>query len=143
MAPPKLGTILLIDDCSADIYANRRVLRAASVALNIRECASADAGLEYLRSPDCPPIDLILVDLNMPCKNGFDFANEYQELRSESYDSTPVVMLSASLNPVDQLRAESHPAIDGFMEKPVDVAQLLSFLSRYGDLPVGTKAAQQ
>jgi hypothetical protein len=42
-------------------------------------------------------------------------------------------MLSASLNPADQQRAECHPAIDGFMQKPIDIAQLQNFLSRLGD----------
>ncbi len=140
---PQLGTILLIDDCAADNYANRRLLRAASVAQDIHECASADAALAYLRSPGRPHVDLILVDNNMPRKNGFRFADDYQLLHPELKAGTLVVMLSASLNPNDQRRAESHPAIDGFMQKPVDVPQLLSFLSRFGDRAVGKAADRQ
>ncbi len=128
---PRLGTILLIDDCSADNYANRRLIGAAKLTRDIIECASADAALTYLCSPGRPHIDLILVDNNMPRKNGFQFADEYQKLRPEIKAGTLVVMVSASLNPVDRRRAESHPAINGFMQKPVIIPQLLSFLARF------------
>ena len=109
MKAHNLGIILLIDDCSADNYANRRRLGAASVAQDIRECSSADAALTYLRSPGRPPVDLILVDNNMPRKNGFQFADDYQQLHPELKAGTLVVMLSASLNPHDQLPCRKSP----------------------------------
>jgi CheY-like chemotaxis protein len=143
MTGPRLGTILLIDDCSADTYANRRVLGAASVAQDIRACDSADAALAYLRSPGRPRVDLILVDVNMPCKNGFEFADDYQLLDPELKAGAPVVMLSASLNPSDLRRAENHPAIDGFMEKPVNVPELLGFLSRVAAPATAKEAPRQ
>jgi CheY-like chemotaxis protein len=137
---PQLGTVLLIDDCSADNYVNRRLLRSASVAQDIRECNSADSALSYIGSPGRPHIDLILVDNAMPRKSGFKFADDYHKLDPELKLGTLVVMLSASLNPNDQLRAEKHPAIHGFMEKPVNVPHLLSFLERFGDRAVAEEA---
>jgi CheY-like chemotaxis protein len=132
MTAAKLETILIVDDSSADNYANRRLLTKAAIACDVRDFTSAEAALAYLRSPGRPHINLILVDINMPRMNGFKFADEYQQLYSELKANTRVVMLSASLNPADQQRAESHPAIDGFMQKPIDIAQLQSFLSKLG-----------
>ncbi len=133
MMAAKLDTILIVDDNSADNYANRRLLTKAAIARDVRDFTSAEAALAYLRSPGRPYINLILVDINMPRMNGFQFADEYEQLYPELKANTRVVMLSASLNHADQQRAEGHPAIDGFMQKPIDIAQLQSFLSRSGD----------
>ncbi|MFZ1110498.1 MAG: response regulator [Rhodomicrobium sp.] len=133
MMAAKLETILIVDDSSADNYANRRLLTKAAIARDVRDFTSAEAALAYLRSPGRPYINLILVDINMPRMNGFKFADEYEQLYPELKANTRVVMLSASLNPADQQRAENHPAIDGFMQKPIDMAQLQSFLSRLED----------
>jgi CheY-like chemotaxis protein len=127
----KFGTFLLVDDYCADNYANRRLIGAASMVEDIQECVSTDAALAYLRSPERPRIDLILVDINMPRKSGFQFADEYHELSPRLKAGTLVVMLSASLNLNDQRRAESHPAIDGFMQKPVIVPELRNFLAKF------------
>ncbi len=139
----KFGTFLLVDDCSADNYANRRLIGAASMVQDIQECASADAALAYLRSPGRPHIDLILVDINMPRKGGFEFADDYHELPPRLKAGTLVVMLSASLNPNDRRRAESHPAIDGFMQKPVIVPELQSFLAKFENRAVAIQADEQ
>ncbi len=139
----KLGTVLLVDDCSADTYANRRLIGAASMVRDIQECASADAALAYVRSPGRPHIDLILVDINMPRKSGFEFADDYHELPPLLKAGTLVVMLSASLNPKDQRRAESHPAIDGFMQKPVIVPELRNFLAKFENRAVAKQADGQ
>jgi CheY-like chemotaxis protein len=130
MMAAKLETILIVDDSSADNYAGRRLLTKAAIARDVRDFTSAEAALAYLRSPGRPHINLILVDINMPRMNGFQFADEYEQLYPELKANTRVVMLSASLNPADQQRAESHPAIDGFMQKPIDIGQLQIFLSR-------------
>ncbi len=129
----KLETVLLIDDSSAEIYANRRRLTMASMAREIHEFTSADAALTFLRSPGRLHVDLIFVDINMPRMNGFQFADEYERLYPELSAGTLVVMLSGSLNPADRRRAESHPAIDGFMQKPIDIPQLQAFLKKYED----------
>jgi CheY-like chemotaxis protein len=133
MMAAKLETILIVDDNSADNYANRRLLTKAAIARDVRDFTSAEAALAYLRSPGRPYVDLILVDLNMPRMNGFQFADAYEQLYPELKINTRVVMLSASLNLADQQLAESHPAIDGFMQKPIDIKKLQSFLSRLGD----------
>jgi CheY-like chemotaxis protein len=139
----KFGTFLLIDDCPADNFANRRLIGAALMVGDIQECTSTDAALAYLRSPGRPHIDLILVDINMPRKSGFEFADEYYELSPRLKAGTLVVMLSASLNPNDQRRADSHPAVDGFMQKPVIVPELRNFLTKFENRAAAKKADEQ
>ena len=77
----------------------------------------------------CP--DLILLDINMPIVNGWEFMDKYQSLSAEQKAKIVVVMLTTSLNPDDRSRAESIKDIKDFVSKPLDETTLKDIIEKH------------
>ena len=113
-----IQTMLILDDSEHDRYFAKRMVRKIRSELEIHEFAYAEDALSFLRSPDRPKVDLLLVDISMPRMAGFEFAYAYLNLYPELRGTAPVFIASSSLDPIDQERAASHPGVAGFVEKP-------------------------
>ena len=131
----KLACVLLIDDDHTTNYLNRLLLNRLHiteqvlVAHNGRE--ALDLLAEHCHSPDSPscPV-LILLDVNMPVMNGFDFLAAYALLPEAQRQAMVVVMLTTSLHPQDVERAK-HLHVAGFLTKPLTTKQLADVLSQH------------
>lgn len=66
------------------------------------------------------PIDLILLDLNMPYLNGWQFLEAMEEAKLNS----PVFILTSSILKEDADRAEMHPLVKGYVSKPLEIRHL-------------------
>ena len=114
-----MQSVLIIEDSAEDRFFLRRTIARAFPACKIRTCPYAAEALEFLNGPDSVGLDVIFVDINLPRMDGFEFADLYQERYPELRSRIRMYMLSGSINPEDRLRAERHPAISGFFEKPL------------------------
>jgi CheY-like chemotaxis protein len=118
-----IQTLLYIDDDDDD----RALFRMAIAAIDTNiECIlldSAQEGLDLIIHGTVNP-DLILIDLNIPKFNGFDFLAAFAKQRSIQ---APVMMLSTSASPHDINRALSLGAVD-FITKPSSYPQLCNLL---------------
>ncbi len=80
--------ILALDDSASDLFFLRRQLRKAAPDCELHEFKYAEDALRFLKSPDRPALDLVLVDINIPRTNGFDFVADfaalYPELRGDA-----------------------------------------------------------
>lgn len=66
----------------------------------------------------CHP-DVILLDINMPGMNGFEFLAEYEKLDPIYQAKVVLMMLTTSLNPDDERRANQHGVVTGYKSKPL------------------------
>lgn len=111
-------SILLIDDDDVSLESTERSLRRNGPPVKIHTATNGLEGLAALRGegPDGPlPKNLIvLLDINMPVMNGFEFL---AELRNDpALRSTVVFVLSTSDSVSDRLRAYDS-IIAGYMVK--------------------------
>lgn len=130
----KLNCILLIDDDEATNYLHGIIIKTANCATHIKLAINGVEALAYLElayQNKQPKPDLILLDINMPVMNGWDFLEEYKKIPAEQKSKAVVVMLSTSLNPDDKLRATLIPDISGFKNKPLDDGALRDILNTY------------
>lgn len=120
----KLNCILLIDDDEATNFIHSMVISQLNCTKNIVTKENGVEALDYLRSINeqtekHPQPDLILLDINMPGMNGWEFLEEYKKLNDNQLAKTVIVMLTTSLNPDDKEKTNHITDIRGFMHKPL------------------------
>jgi CheY-like chemotaxis protein len=111
-------SVLLIDDDDVALEAVQRSLRKHNIFYPVYTACDGLEGLDILRethpTQKIPKPYLVLLDLNMPRMNGFEFLNE---LRSDpSLKETVVFVLTTSNNDADRNKAYNEN-IAGYMVK--------------------------
>jgi CheY-like chemotaxis protein len=133
-----LPAILLVDDDPTVNFLNQRLLSRLNVS---QEVYVAQNGVEALTLLNlhcqahfrtCPA--LVLLDLNMPVMDGFEFLEAYQRLPVEQRQGTSIVVLTSSVLPADQVRAQKL-AVAGFLTKPLTRESLNTVLQAQFGLP--------
>jgi CheY-like chemotaxis protein len=114
--------VLVIDDNAGIRRSLADVLEDAGYP--VATAADGDEALRYLRTHQPP--GLILLDLMMPGKTGWDFAGECRE--DPDLAGIPVVLLSGVRDIPEQ---RTHLKAAGFLRKPVDVEVLLQIVKMY------------
>ncbi len=130
----KLGCILLVDDDDATNFLHRIVVQRSACTEHLEIALNGEEAIAYLQAAyndQHPRPDLILLDINMPIMNGWEFLDEYHKLQPEQKSKTVIVMLTTSLNPDDRNRSEEIPEINGFRNKPLDEEVLTEILKKY------------
>lgn len=63
--------------------------------------------------------DVILLDLNMPVMDGWDFLEEFKTFQSELAKSINIYIVSSSVDENDKVRAAAYSTVKGFVSKPL------------------------
>lgn len=91
----------------------------------VRPCANADDALTLV--PDFQP-DLILSDIAMPGKDGFELLREIRSLEPSDGGKVPVIAITGLSRPLDQMRAPA-AGFDAVLLKPFTPDVLLQAIS--------------
>lgn len=133
----KLKRILLVDDDRAFNFLNKFIIKKAGCTEHIQLAENGQQALDILylgiEETNLLP-DLILLDINMPCINGWEFLEEFKKLKFDQKNKITIVMLSSSANPDDKTRAEKIKEVSGLMNKPLTPAKLNSILQEHFDM---------
>ncbi|WP_228238317.1 response regulator [Allomuricauda sp. M10] len=117
---------MLVDDNEIDLFVNQKYIEKIVEDAEIITFIRAKKAIEYLESmgqrsnADFKFIpDIILLDINMPEMNGFEFLDEFSGLDSEVLRDIRIYLLSSSTNIKDVMDADRHKACSGFITKPL------------------------
>ncbi|SFI51070.1 response regulator [Olleya namhaensis] len=115
-----IDTTCLIDDDRIFIFAAKRILKATNFCNNFtiyNNGAEALTGLrDIIKSGNNIP-DLILLDLNMPIMDGWQFLDEFVKI--ENSKKTTLYIVSSSIDPADSEKAKQYEQITDFIVKPI------------------------
>ena len=126
--------ILLIEDNPGDVELVHEALQSGKVLNRISVVTDGEAALSFLNHApgfeNSPRPDLILLDLNIPKKDGFEVLREVRNHPSVSH--VPVVILTSSQADRDILKSYNLHA-SCFISKPVDVDDFLAVVRSTGE----------
>ncbi len=124
--------VMLIDDNDIDLKINGKIVAITKLFDEIIVCKSGEEALNHLRHnltiPEALPA-FILLDIQMPEMNGFEFLEQYKKLPSSFTESCVIAMLSSTLDFSDIQRAEANPYVVKLLKKPLIPETLIQVVS--------------
>lgn len=121
---PRVGNLMVIDDDETDHFLYQRVIKRSNLVDETVFFTLAEDALAFLRRADRLDIRVILLDINMPRMNGFEFLEAVTTEFGDEQLGAVVVMLTTSLDPRDEARAKSFDVVKGYLEKPLSPEHL-------------------
>lgn len=117
----KIKFLVFIDDDYATNFYHKIIVRDSGLVEKYTFFSEPEEALNFfkgLTEEDNPEIpDAIFLDVNMPKIDGWGFLTKYAEI--PVLKSPIIIMLTTSMNPEDQLKAEDNPLVKGFKNKPL------------------------
>lgn len=126
--------VLLIDDNEVDLKINSKIIAISGLFDEVVLCLSGEEGLAYLNKSadkleDIP--DFILLDIQMPEMDGFEFLELFKKFPKEVKDKCLIAMLSSTLDFGDIKKAEANPYVIKLLKKPLFPKELEELLKKY------------
>ncbi|MFN3951215.1 MAG: response regulator [Thermaurantimonas sp.] len=122
--------IMLVDDDPVFNFITRKCIESAQIEHILEEYLDGSDAIEALydkKSPDQLP-DHILLDINMPKMNGWQFLEALRNLNIEKEISVTIV--TSSIDGEDRRKAYTYPEINEFLIKPISKSDLKEILTR-------------
>ncbi len=121
--------ILLVEDTPSDVTLTEEALKDCPLDSKLAVVYDGEQAIDYLRRKgghaDAPRPDVILLDLNMPKKDGHEVLNEMKD--DSDLESIPVVVLTVSQHEEEIVRAMDLK-MNYYLNKPVNSKTLYPIL---------------
>lgn len=114
-----IDNLMMIDDSVIEQKIYRRIVERSNIVRCYKQFLDPMEALEYLRSEDCIKADAILLDINMPGMNGFEFLEAATKEFGEDFTRAAVIMLTTSVSEKDMDRAKSFSVVRAYVNKPL------------------------
>lgn len=119
--------ILIIDDDEINNFIAVKLIDKLPVKSSVDTRLNGLDGINYiierLNSQDELP-DIIFLDINMPIMNGWEFLDEFEQIKSEIKKPIHINMLSSSVYNDDISKAKTYDTVDKFISKPLTVEKI-------------------
>jgi CheY-like chemotaxis protein len=133
--------VLLVEDDDVDVMVVSRVFRKMQLPNRITVAKDGIEALDRLRGQGgLPPVDkpyVILLDLNLPRMNGFEFLEELR--RDPDHGAAVVFVLTTSDSERDRAEAYGHRvagyAVKADIQRYSDLADILGAYNRAIEMP--------
>ena len=124
----KTVSVLLVDDDEINNFISIKLIKKALINTDIMACLNGRFAIEQLieiqeKDPSQLP-DYILLDINMPIMNGWEFLDEYKRLNLDPLGKSKIYIISSSVFSNDINKARSYPLVKDFVSKPLNVEKI-------------------
>ncbi len=125
-------TILVVEDNAEEVILLQRAFKRTGLDINVQFVVNGEEAVEYLSGADrfgdrlsFPEPDLVIMDLKMPRKGGFEVLEWFRNLQEGAL--IPVVVLTSSTREADVQRAYSLGA-NSYFTKPANFSEFESMI---------------
>ncbi|SNS57837.1 Response regulator receiver domain-containing protein [Ekhidna lutea] len=115
--------ILLVDDDPIFLTLAELAIKKENETIEIYKAMNGEEAISFLKSQS---VDVIFLDLNMPVMNGWEFLEALPEVENKG---DHIYILTSSIDPSDQRKADENPLVTSMLEKPLDKAKITATLS--------------
>ena len=114
---------MLVDDNDIDVFLNKKLIGIAGIEGEIISFTNSAEALNHLISQfennqDLPKV--MLVDIQMPEMNGFQFIEQLSQKMPEKLREIQVFFLSSTVHDEDAIRARENEFVQEILPKPLD-----------------------
>jgi CheY-like chemotaxis protein len=124
----KAVTAYIIDDDPIFVYSLKKLISLRNYCDEVFSFPNGADALEALKNANNTGIlmpDIILLDINMPIMDGWEFLVEYAKLKPEINTPITLFLLTSSINDQDIKRAKAIESVNSYITKPVTQAKLV------------------
>jgi CheY-like chemotaxis protein len=122
--------ILLVDDDSIANFLIERIVLSTGLARNISKALNGREALKVFTEHSSGSLpEVVLLDLNMPIMNGFEFLQAYNNLSFEDKDHVLIILVTSSNNPSDIEKAKEL-GIKYYLTKPISADTIKGILMK-------------
>ncbi|MCX2485448.1 response regulator [Pedobacter sp. MR2016-24] len=118
--------LLVIDDDDINIFIIKKIVEKTGYDARMVAKTNGQLAIDYVKeligSGQSLP-HLILIDINMPVLNGWEFLEAYEKLGIDK--EIDMYMLSSSVYENDIEKAKTYKAVKGFISKPLSIERLI------------------
>lgn len=124
--------ICIIDDDEIYIFLMKKSFAAMGINQEVISFLNGADALEELlqlkNNQEALP-GIILLDINMPIMDGWEFLNEFRKIQSENSTKIPIYIVSSSIANEDLEKSKTYPEIIDYLCKPLELETLVSIIN--------------
>ena len=119
--------ILIIDDDEINNFIAAKLIDKIPPKAKVSTCVNGQEGINFVKNKlnnqnEFP--DIIFLDINMPLMNGWEFLEEYEQIKNYIKKKVTINMLSSSVYNDDITKAETYTTVNKFISKPLTVDKI-------------------
>ncbi|WP_178983528.1 response regulator [Winogradskyella helgolandensis] len=125
----KIDVACIIDDDPIFIFGAKRMMELSEFCNSFMVFKNGQEALNNLKpimnTGEVLP-DVILLDINMPIMDGWEFLDEF--IKIKSHKMVTIYIVSSSINPIDLNRAKRYENVSNYILKPISLNSLKGIL---------------
>ncbi|TCC94453.1 response regulator [Pedobacter frigiditerrae] len=121
--------LLVIDDDDINIFIIKKIVEKTGFEINMVAKSNGKLAIDYLEEVTAQNAafpHLILIDINMPVMNGWEFIEAYEQLDFKK--DADLYILSSSVYENDIEKTKSYKSVKGFISKPLSMERLTELI---------------
>lgn len=125
----KVSTICIINDDDIFTFILKKSITKLNICDEVISFINGDEAIKEFEKPNSSIPNIILLDINMPVLNGWDFLTEFVKINIPI--KVDIYLISAHISNEDLIKAKNQKEITGILTDPTDNKILIEIVETY------------
>jgi len=128
----KIESSCIIDDDPIAIYGIKKSMKEidfCDTVIIYKNGQDAIDGLNTMVEDGIKLPSIILLDLNMPIMDGWEFLDDFLKIPNCNTKQVTIYIISSSIDPRDIIKAKDYSLVSNYILKPIKSVDLVKLLS--------------